>query len=82
MLALLYAYLCVPRRLRFLVRWLTMCFLFVVLVLVLILFSRILLTLPRHRGSWFHPQLRQPVPPDFISYHPHRSVTLRSLRED
>ncbi len=68
MLALLYAYLCVPRRLRFIVRWLAACFVIAVVVLVLILFSRVLSTVPKHRGHWFHPQPHQPMSPDFISF--------------
>ncbi len=75
MLALLYAYLCIPRRLRFLVRWLAACFFLVVLVLVLILFVRILGTLPTHHGRWFQPQPHQPMSPDFISFP-------RRVRED
>ena len=82
MLALLYAYLCVPRRLRFIVRWIAACLFIVVLVPVLILFSRVLLTLPMHRGSWFRPQPHQPMSPDFLSHHPHQSVTPRRVRED
>jgi hypothetical protein len=82
MLALLYAYLCVPRRLRFIARGLAACFVLVVLALVLVLFSRILLTLPSHRGSWLHPRPHQPMSPDFISYHLRHSVTLRRVRED
>lgn len=82
MLPLIYAYLCVPRRLRFIVRWLAACFFLVVLVLVLILFSRIRLTLPRHHGSWFHPKPHQPMSPDFISYRPHHSVAVRRVHED
>ena len=41
MFALLYAYLCVPRRLRFIVRWLAACLLLVALALLLILFYRV-----------------------------------------
>ena len=52
MLALIDAYLCVPRRLRFIARWLVMCLFIVVLVLVLILFSQILLTLPTYREGF------------------------------
>jgi hypothetical protein len=75
MLALLYAYLCVPRRLRFIARWLAACFFLVVLVLVLILFVRILGALPKHHGRWFQPQPHQPMSPDFISFP-------RRVRED
>ncbi|MEI9979059.1 MAG: hypothetical protein WDN23_08650 [Edaphobacter sp.] len=75
MLALLYAYLCVPRRLRFIARWLAACFVLVVLALVLILFARILNTLPRHHGYWFQPKPHQPMSPDFISFP-------RRVRED
>ncbi len=82
MLALLYAYLCVPRRLRFIVRWLAACFVIAVVVLVLILFSRILGTLLNLHGRWFQPQPHQPMSPDFISHHPHHSVVLRRVRED
>jgi predicted PurR-regulated permease PerM len=82
MFALLYAYLCVPRRLRFIVRWLAACFVIVVIVLVLILFVRILGTLPEHHRHWFEPQPHQPMSPDFISHHLHRSVFPRRFRED
>jgi hypothetical protein len=75
MLALLYAYLCVPRRFRFIVRGLAACFFLVVLVLVLILFLRILDTVPKHYGRWFQPQPHQPMSPDFISFP-------RRIRED
>jgi hypothetical protein len=68
MFALLYAYLCVPRRLRFIVRCLAACFVLGVVVLVLILFSRILSTLPEHHGHWFQPRPHQPMSPDFISF--------------
>jgi hypothetical protein len=75
MLALLYAYLCVPRRLRFIARCLAACFVLVVLALVLILFARILNTLPKHQGHWFQPKPHQPMSPDFISFP-------RRVRED
>ncbi len=82
MLALLYAYLCVPRGLRFVVRWLAMCFFVVVLFLVCLLFYCVLIRLPEHRGGFLHPEPHQPMSPDFIRHHPHRSVTLRRVRED
>jgi hypothetical protein len=82
MLALMYAYLCVPRRFRFLARWLAVCLFLVVLILVLILFSQVLLTLPGRSWSWFHPQPHRPMSPDFISRHLRQSVTLRRIRED
>lgn len=73
MLALIFAYLCVPRRLRFIFRLLAMCLFVVVLVLVLILFARVLLTLRNNHGHWLlHPQPHQPLSPDFISDHPNR----------
>ena len=68
MLALLYAYLCVPRRLRFIARLLAACFVIVVVALVLIVFSRILGTLPERHGHWFQPKPHQPMSPDFISF--------------
>jgi hypothetical protein len=68
MLALLFAYLCVPRRLRFIARWLAACFVIAVAVLVLILFLRVLGTVPGHHGRWFQPQPHQPMSPDFISF--------------
>jgi hypothetical protein len=74
MLALLYAYLCVPRRLRFIFRWLAMCFFIVVLGMVLILFSRILTTLPKHHGWILHPRPHQPLSPDFIHYYPKENL--------
>jgi hypothetical protein len=72
MLALLYAYLCVPRRLRFILRWLAACLFVVVLVLVLILFCRILGTLPKRHGWILHPRPHQPFSPDFIHDHASR----------
>jgi len=72
MLSLLYAYLCVPRRLRFILRWLAACLFLVVLVLVLILFYRVLMTAPKHHGWILHPRPHQPLSPDFIRDHAHR----------
>ncbi len=82
MLAMIYAYLCVPGRFRFIVRWLAAGFVLVVLVLVLILFARIILTMPVRHGNLFRPESHQPMSPDFISDHPHRNVTLRRVREN
>ena len=72
MLALLYAYLCVPRRLRFIVRWLVACLLLVALALLLTLFYRVLVTLPKHHGWILHPRSHQPLSPDFIRDYAHR----------
>lgn len=66
MLSLLYAYLCVPRQLRFVLRWLAACLFLVVLALVLVLFYRVLMTVPRHHGWILHPRPHQPLSPDFI----------------
>lgn len=55
MLGLIAAYLCIPRRFRFIARWLVMCFFIVVLVIVLILFSQILLMLPTYRTVLSNP---------------------------
>ena len=82
MLALIYAYLCVPGRFRFIVRWLAAGFVFVILVLVLILFGRIFLTMPMHHRNFFRPESHQPMSPDSIGHHPHGSVTLRRIHED
>ncbi len=68
MLSLLCAYLCVPRRLRFVLRWLAAAFLIVVLTMVLVLFYRVLTTLPEHHGGILHPRPHQPLSPDFILY--------------
>jgi hypothetical protein len=72
MFALLYAYLCIPRRLRFIIRWLAACFFLAVFILVLILFLRILGTIPKHHGWILHPRPHQPLSPDFIRYHSNR----------
>ena len=72
MFALLYAYLCVPRRLRFIVRWLAACLFLVALALLLILFYRVLMTVPKHHGWILHPRPHQPLSPDFIRFHPGR----------
>jgi hypothetical protein len=82
MFAMIWAYLCVPRRLRFIARWIAAGFVLVVFILVLILFARILLTMPMHHGSLLHPKSHQPMSPDSIRHNPHRSVTLRRVRED
>jgi len=82
MFAMIWAYLCVPRRFRFIARWIAAGFVLVVLVLVLILFARIILTMPMHHGNLFRPEPHQPMSPDFISHQPRRSVTMRRVRED
>ena len=79
MLSLLYAYLCVPRRRRFILRWLAACLFLVVLVLALILFCRILGTLPKHHGWILHPRPHQPLSPDFIRDHAHRHYCLKEM---
>ena len=79
---MIYAYLCVPGRFRFIVRWMAAGFVLVVLILVCLLFYRVLITLPEHRGGFLHPEPHQPMSPDFIRHHPHRTVTLRRVRED
>ena len=81
MFAMICAYLCIPVRFRFIARWIAVVFVLVVVALVLILFARIILPMPMHRGSLLHPKSHQPMSPDFISHHPHRSVTLRRVRE-
>lgn len=81
MFALICAYLCIPERFRFIVRWLAAASVLVVVILVVILFARIILAIPMHHGSLLHPRSHQPMSPDFISHHPHRSVTVRSVRE-
>jgi hypothetical protein len=68
MFSLLCAYLCVPRRFRFILRWLAACAFVVVLAMVLMLFWRVLQTLPEHHGWILHPQPHQPISPDFIMY--------------
>jgi hypothetical protein len=82
MFALIWAYLCVPERFRFIVRWIAAGFVLMVLVLVLILFTRILHTMPVHHGNLFRPEPHQPSSPDFISHLPRHNVTLRSVREN
>jgi hypothetical protein len=72
MFALLYAYLCVPRRLLFIVRRLAACLFLVALALLLILFYRVLMTVPKHRGWILHPRPHQPLSPDFIRDHANR----------
>jgi hypothetical protein len=56
MFAMIWAYLCVPRRFRFIARWIAAGFVLVVLILVLILFARIILTMPLHHGNLFRPE--------------------------
>ena len=68
MLALLYAYLIAPCGFRRILRWLAMCFFLVVLAMVLVLFYRVLTTLPEHHGSILHPRPHQPMSRDFIRH--------------
>ena len=68
MLALIYAYLVSPRGFRRILRWLALCFVLVVLAMVIVLFYRILTTLPEHHGWILHPRSHQPLSPDFIRY--------------
>jgi len=80
MLARIYAYLCIPRRLRFIFRWLATFLFIIVLLLVLILFARILLAVRNnHAHLLSYPLPHQPLSPDFIVYHPHQQ---RHLEED
>lgn len=72
MLALLYAYLVAPRGFRRVLRWLAMCFVVVVVVMVLMLFWRVLHTLPEHHGWFFNPESHQPMSPDAIRFRPSR----------
>ena len=72
MLSLLYAYLIAPRGFRRVLRWLALCLFLVVLVIVIMLFWRVLRTLPEHRGSILRPRPHQPLSPDFIRDHAHR----------
>jgi len=82
MFAMIWAYLCVPRRFRFIARWIAAGFVLVVLVLVLILFARIILTMPLHHGNLLRPEPHQPMSPDFIRHHLHSGATLRRVHED
>jgi hypothetical protein len=67
MLALLWFYYCVPRRFRFILRWLAMCLFMLVVAGVLVLFSRVFLAVSRNHGHWLlHPRSHQPLSPDFI----------------
>ena len=51
MLPLIYAYFCIPRRFRFIGRWMAAIFVIVVLTMVVILFIRVLQTLPQHHRN-------------------------------
>jgi hypothetical protein len=82
MFAVICAYLCIPERFRFIVRWLAAATVIVVVILVVILFARIILTMPIHHGSLLHPRSHQPMSPDFIRHHPQSSVILRRVREN
>lgn len=72
MLALLYAYLIAPRGFRRVLRWLAFCFVLVVLAMVVMLFWRVMQTLPEHHGWFLHPESHQPISPDSIRFHPNR----------
>ncbi len=73
MLAFLYAYLIAPRGFRRILRCLAMCFVLVVLAMVLVLFWRVLQTLPEHHGWFLHPESHHPMSPDSIQFHPSRT---------
>ena len=81
MLAFLAAYLCIPRRWRFVFRWLAAGFFIVVLALVVIFFARVIWTLPGHHHPWFRPEPHQPFSPDFIKHHATHSTFSRSNHE-
>jgi L-asparagine transporter-like permease len=75
MLALIYAYLVAPRGFRRILRWLALCLVIVVLAMVIILFWRVLTTLPGHHRWLFHSLSHQSLTPDFTRYdvnQPHR----------
>ena len=72
MLVLLWFYYFVPRRFRFLLRWLAMCLFTLVLAGVLVLFSHVFLAVKRNHGHWLlHPRSHEPLSPDFIVYSAH-----------
>ena len=71
MFALWGLYLCIPRRLRFIARYLAMCLFIVVVALVIALFAQTLVALKRSHGHWLlHPRSHQPLSPDFIHCYP------------
>jgi hypothetical protein len=82
MFAMICAYLCIPERFRFIVRWIAAALVLVVVILVLILFARIILTMPMHHGSLLHPKSHRPMSPDFISHHTQRHVALRRVHAE
>jgi hypothetical protein len=82
MFAMIWAYLCVPERFRFIVRWIAAASVLAVVVLVLILFARILLTLPKHHSAPVRSKSHQAIPSDFIRRHPGLNVTMRRVHAD
>lgn len=68
MLALLYAYLIAPRGIRRALRWLGVLAFLVVLAMVVVLFARILLSIPVHHGWIFNPRPHEPWSSDFIHF--------------
>lgn len=67
MFSLLTFYLCIPRRFRFIARWLAISVFVVVVALVMVLFTETLIALHRNHGhSLLHPWPHQPLSPDFI----------------
>jgi hypothetical protein len=82
MFAMICAYLCIPERFRFIVRWIAAALVLVAVILVLILFARIILTMPMHHGNLLHPKSHQPMSPDSISHHPQRHVALRRVHAE
>lgn len=72
MLVLLWFYYCVPPRFRFILRWLAMAFFILTLAGVLVLFSRVFLSVRGNHGHWLlHPRPHEPLSPDFIVYSAH-----------
>jgi hypothetical protein len=81
MLATIYAHLCVPGRLRFVLRWLAELLLFLAQLMALVLVAWAVFRLIEQRGGFLNPQPHQPFSPDFINYHPRRIVAPRRERE-
>lgn len=80
MLGMIGAYLCIPRRLRFIARWVAACFVIGVFVLVLIFFLRVLRTVPVQPSGQPHPRPHRSVPPDFLSDQPQPNLSERNPR--
>ena len=73
----------IPQRFRSVWLWLARCAFIAVMLLVLLLATRVLITLHENHGRWLlQPQTHQPMSPDFIHYRLSQKGFSRRVCED